>query len=80
MAQDPEENTALRRHLEDVDCPRDTVESFLPLYRQKRWDEAIRLLAGHRGRLLEAMHRSQQKLDNLDLLIYKLKRERENEK
>jgi hypothetical protein len=71
---------ALKQNLEDAGCSREVKERFLPLYREERWEEALRVLAKHRCLLLAEVHRSQERLDTLDYLIYQLKKEREREK
>ena len=70
----------LKRNLEDAGCSGEVKERFLPLYQEERWEEALRVLTKHRSLLLTEVHRSQERLDALDYLIYQLKKEREREK
>jgi len=66
----PENN--LTRNLKDAGCSSKTIAQFMDFYQAQSVVEQKRVLAVHRTSLLEAIHKSQKKLDCLDYLIYRL--------
>lgn len=62
-------------NLHDAGCDTDIIEPFLNLRSSGKREEQLSLLAKYRYFLLNRIHENQKKLDCLDYLIYKIKRE-----
>lgn len=62
----------LTQNLKDAGCSSKTIEKFIDCYQTQSVAGQKRVLAAHRGSLLEAIHKNQKKLDCLDYLIYQL--------
>lgn len=62
----------LSQNLKDAGCSLKVIEKFMDFYQSQSVIEQKRVLAAHRSSLLEAIHKSQKKLDCLDYLIYQL--------
>lgn len=63
------------QNLKDSGCSNEIIESFVADLRTKKYSEGMKLLAAHRRRLLEELHREQKQIDCLDYLVYKIKKE-----
>lgn len=63
------------RNLKDAGCCDDFIGEFLRLGREGKEREQSRLLSEHRAELLDSLHESQRRIDNLDFLIYKRRKE-----
>jgi hypothetical protein len=66
---------ALIQNLEDAGCTSDVIEIFMQSYEQNITTEQLRILTKQRGLLLENVRSGQRKLDCLDHLLYRLKKE-----
>ena len=55
---------------QDAGCTDEMAERFMTL--QDSEDQQIRLLSGHRKRLLETLHQVEKRIDCLDYLIYQM--------
>lgn len=58
------------QNLKDAGCTDEMAERFMTL--QDSEDQQIRLLSGHRKRLLETLHQVEKRIDCLDYLIYQM--------
>ena len=67
-----DEKQALIQNLTDAGCDAALQERFVSLARQGRKKEALALLAGHRGALLEHCHAAERKIECLDYLVYQM--------
>lgn len=67
---------AIVQNLKDAGCNPDIIERFMYLQAGGETEEGFRLLSKQRRRLLDTIHENQKMLDNLDYLIYKLRKER----
>lgn len=63
------------QNLRDSGCGNEIIESFVADLRTKKYSEGMKLLAAHRRRLLEELHREQKQIDCLDYLVYRIKKE-----
>lgn len=70
MAEASDIQGILYQNLGDAGCDRETVQRCMTLSQSGKTAELLRLLAGHRKALLDAVHRNQKQLDCLDYLIY----------
>lgn len=68
----------LLRNLKDAGCDEETIQKFLQLEHQGRYEEQFRILSLHRASLLDRVHVSQHMIDCLDYLIYSMKKEKTN--
>ncbi len=63
------------RNLKDSGCGEDTIKAFLEDFREKRFSEGLKLLEAHRRVLLDELHKEQKRIDCLDYLVYKMRKE-----
>ena len=63
------------QNLIDAGCVRDFIMKFMDDYRNKDISGELSLLAEHRRSLLNDLHTKQKRLDCLDYLVYKMKKE-----
>ncbi|MDE6579434.1 MAG: hypothetical protein K2K41_02760 [Ruminiclostridium sp.] len=63
------------QNLKDSGCSSEIIETFVTDLRTKKYSEGMKLLAAHRRRLLEELHREQKQIDCLDYLVYRIKKE-----
>ena len=63
------------QNLKDSGCNSEIIESFVANLRTKKYSEGMKLLAAHRRRLLEELHREQRQIDCLDYLVFQIKKE-----
>ena len=68
-------NQAVMENLENAGCSSEDIEQFCRLARENRRPEQLRLLSRHRRLLLEEVHQCQRKLDCLDFLVYRMRKE-----
>lgn len=65
---------AIIQNLEDAGCCPETIECFMTEYRSHKKADSLKLLAAHRRKLLENLHREQKCIDCLDYLIYDIEK------
>ena len=63
------------QNLKDAGCTPDIIARFMTCQDAGKAKDSLRVLATQRAVLLEEVHASQAKLDCLDYLIYKLRKE-----
>ncbi|MDE7156702.1 MAG: hypothetical protein K2O02_01870 [Lachnospiraceae bacterium] len=68
---------AIIQNLKDAGCSREIISSFMEDIRDDRTEEGMKLLTVHRRRLLDELHKEQKKIDCLDYLIYKMKKQKD---
>lgn len=64
----------LLQNLKDAGCNSKMIKRFLELEQLGKKQEQLHLLFMYRADLLEKLHISQNKLDCLDYLVYKIKK------
>lgn len=67
------------QNLKDANCSPEVVQAFLSSYREGDYPRLLKILAGHRQVLLHQLHDKQRKLDCLDYLIYRIRKDGKNE-
>lgn len=65
--------------LEDSGCSEDLIEDFLQLQENGCLEKQLKLLSKQRRVLLEHMHLYQTRIDCLDYLMMKMRREMQND-
>lgn len=65
---------ALIRNLDDAGCDKTTQKLFLQSCSDGNVKESMRILQRQRTSLLDEVHDSQKKIDALDFLIFKMRR------
>lgn len=68
------EKEAITQNLRDAGCDEACICEFMEDLEKKREQEGLRLLKKHRGKLLDAMHREQKRIDCLDYLVYEMQK------
>lgn len=63
------------RNLMDAGCDARTVDRCMELAGEERDLEMLPVLARHREALLDAVHMGQKRIDCLDFLIYRIKKQ-----
>lgn len=71
-----EQARTITQNLKDAGCEAGLIERFLHLHEEGETAEGFRLLSKQRKSLLDTIHAEQKKLDNLDYLIFILKKEK----
>lgn len=66
---------AIIQNLKDSGCGAETIEEFVEDMRKEKYSEGLKLLAAHRRVLLDELHKEQKRIDCLDYLVYKMKKE-----
>ena len=66
---------ALLQNLKDAGCSQDIIARFMTCQDAGKRKDSLQVLASHRATLLDELHASQARLDCLDYLIYKLRKE-----
>ena len=66
---------AVLQNLKDAGCTPDIIARFMTCQDAGKTKDSLRVLATQRAVLLDEVHASQAKLDCLDHLIYKLRKE-----
>lgn len=69
-------NDNLTDILKDAGCDEKLEQELVALQETGKTDEFLRLLAKHKTSLLTDLHRVQKRIDCLDFLVYKTKKER----
>ena len=64
----------LLRNLKDAGCNAEMIVRFFELQSTGNRHEQLKLLFSHREDLLQKLHKSQNRLDCLDYLIYDIKK------
>ena len=62
------------QNLKDAGCDRETVEHFMELEETGDTQEQLKLLAVHRKRLLDRVHREEKRINCLDYLVYQIQK------
>ena len=65
---------SLRDNLKDAGCNAKFAEHFLVLERSGQYREQLQLLADHRRKLLECLHKEERRIDCLDYLVYQMEK------
>lgn len=64
----------LLRNLKDAGCNAEMIARFFELRNTGNRHEQLKLLFSHREDLLQKLHKSQNRLDCLDYLVYNIKK------
>lgn len=75
MQESTKSNRNLAEILGDAGCDEKLEEQLLALQEAGQTDEFLKLLAKHKTDLLADLHRVQKRIDCLDFLVYKIKKE-----
>ena len=75
MAEASDTEGILRQNLVDAGCSAEFTERCMALARRKEDAELMRALALHRQKLMDTFHQSEKRIDCLDYLIYRLKKQ-----
>jgi hypothetical protein len=70
-------DSAVIQNLIDAGCGKETISKFTALSKKEESSGQLKLLAEHRKTLLETLHVDQDKLNCLDYLIYKIRKQAE---
>ncbi|BBF41561.1 hypothetical protein lbkm_0241 [Lachnospiraceae bacterium KM106-2] len=65
----------LKQNLEDAGCEKEIIDKCMVLASEDCWNEIPKLVAAHKSKLLDIMHTSQNQIDCLDFLVYKIGKE-----
>ena len=65
---------SMTQNLKDAGCLKEDIDLFFMFYENNKESEALSVLKKQRAALLEKIHMEQKKLDNLDYLIYEMKK------
>ncbi len=65
----------LKQNLEDAGCEKEIIDRCMALAREDCWNEIPKLLVNHKNQLLDTMHTSQNQIDCLDYLVYRIGKE-----
>lgn len=65
----------LKQNLEDAGCEKEVIDKCMALAKKDCWNEIPKLLVNHKNQLLDTMHTSQNQIDCLDFLVYKIGKE-----
>lgn len=68
-------DTSILQNLKDAGCNAKMVEEFFQLQADSRMENKLKLLSKQRSILLHKVHENQQKLDCLDDLIFRIKKQ-----
>lgn len=71
-----EEN--IKRNLIDIGCHQEQIITFMETYKKKNFTKMLSFLRLERAQILDRVHQEQKKIDNLDYLVYMLKKECNN--
>lgn len=66
---------SLIQNLKDSGCCETTIETFVNNFNNKKFSDGLKLLEAHRHTLLDELHKEQKRIDCLDYLIYKMRKE-----
>lgn len=74
-----EEDSLILSNLKDAGCDEVTIETYFQLQKAGKCQESFRLLSLHRASLLDQVHVNQRRIDCLDYLVYKIRKEQKQE-
>ncbi len=63
------------QNLRGSGCGEDVIKAFVEDLREKKISEGLKLLEAHRRVLLDELHKEQKRIDCLDYLVYKMRKE-----
>ncbi len=66
---------AIVQNLIDAGCGEEFIAEFMDGFRAENISKNLKLLATHRRLLLDNLHKEQKRIDCLDYLVYKMKKE-----
>ncbi len=69
------EEESIIRNLRDSGCGKEIIEAFVEDLREEKYSEGLKLLEAHRRVLLDELHKEQKRIDCLDYLVYKMRKE-----
>lgn len=75
MSMNSEYEESIIRNLRDSGCGEDTIKAFVEDFRGENFSEGLKLLETHRRVLLDELHKEQKRIDCLDYLVFKIKKE-----
>lgn len=78
MAEATDTQSILYENLADAGCDVDFAEQIIALLNTEQFEEGLAMLLKHRKTILDSCHAEQKKIDCLDYLIYRLKKEKNN--
>lgn len=67
------------QNLKDAGCSAQTIEKVCRLYGNGQVQDAIKTLRKHRRGLMDSLHESQERVDCLDFLVWRMEKEKERE-
>lgn len=70
-----EYENAIIRNLKDSGCGEEIIKAFVEDLRERKISEGLKILEAHRRVLLDELHKEQKRIDCLDYLVYKMKKE-----
>ena len=73
-----ESSESIIQNLKDAGCDSATIEKFMADLQKGKEVNSLRLLAAHRKKLLESLHKDQKYIDCLDYLVYQMRKKRNN--
>lgn len=62
--------------LQEIGCNQITIEKYLKMSKENDIEGMVKMLSCIRCRVLEQIHEKQEKLDCLDYIIFKLKKDK----
>ncbi len=65
------------QNLKDAGCGAQTIETVCRLYHNGQVRDAVKALRKHRCSLMDSLHESQERVDCLDFLVWRMEKERE---
>ncbi len=68
------------QNLKDAGCGLQTIEKVCKLYNNGQVQDAIKALRKHRCTLMDRLHESQERVDCLDFLVWRMEKAVNNEK
>lgn len=73
MADITDKDAVLKQNLEGIGCSEAFIKDFMGKERPE-FPGQLSMLEGHRASLLQELHEIQRKIDNVDYLIFSMKR------
>lgn len=65
------------QNLKDAGCGSQTIEMVCRLYHNGQVQDAIKMLRKHRCSLIDSLHESQERVDCLDFLVWRMEKEKQ---
>ena len=75
MIMNSEYEKSIIRNLRDSGCGEEIIKAFVEDFNGEKFSEGLKLLEAHRRVLLDELHKEQKRIDCLDYLVYKIKKE-----